>query len=70
MVVGRSFRAGEDFERRLRALVAERYTALGCPVLVGVDLGHTDPMLTLPIGVRVRLDAGRRVFEVVDGAVR
>lgn len=70
MVVGRSFRAGQDFEQRLRALVTERYGGCGYPILAGVDLGHTDPMLTLPIGVRARLDAERDEFAVVDGAVR
>ncbi|GAA2653520.1 LD-carboxypeptidase [Streptomyces aculeolatus] len=70
MVVGRSFRKGEEFERDLRALVAERYAGRGFPVLAGVDIGHTDPMLTLPIGVRARLDSGSSAFEVTDRAVR
>ena len=29
---------------------------INCPVLVNVDLGHTEPMLTLPLGVQCALD--------------
>lgn len=70
MVVGRSFRMGEEFETSLGELVVERYGARGFPILVDVDLGHTDPMLTLPVGVRVRLDSADHAFEVIDRAVR
>ncbi|MCC3635231.1 S66 peptidase family protein [Microcoleus sp. PH2017_20_SFW_D_A] len=41
------------------------------PVALGVDLGHTDPMLTLPIGVQVKLSCiGTNVsFELLESAV-
>lgn len=39
------------------------------PVLTQVDFGHTDPQLTLPLGVRASLDAGRDAFAIVDTAV-
>jgi muramoyltetrapeptide carboxypeptidase LdcA involved in peptidoglycan recycling len=70
MVVGRSFRAGDAFERDLRELVTARYGDRGYPIVAGVDLGHTDPMLTLPIGATCRLAADQRLFEVLDRAVR
>jgi muramoyltetrapeptide carboxypeptidase len=34
------------------------------PVLADVDLGHTDPMLTLPIGIRTRLVVEDSDYEV------
>jgi muramoyltetrapeptide carboxypeptidase len=33
------------------------------PILAGVEAGHTEPNLTLPLGVRAALDAGRRTLE-------
>lgn len=41
------------------------------PVALDVDLGHTDPMLTLPIGVQVKLSCiGTNVsFELLESAV-
>jgi muramoyltetrapeptide carboxypeptidase LdcA involved in peptidoglycan recycling len=35
-------------------------------VLAGLDVGHTDPMATLPLGVRARLDAGAQRFELLE----
>ncbi|WP_329172849.1 S66 peptidase family protein [Streptomyces sp. NBC_01477] len=70
MVVGRSFRAPDGFEEQLRATVAARYGGRGFPVLAGVDLGHTDPMLTLPVGVPARLDAAAGTFELTAAGVR
>ncbi len=38
---------------------------LGIPVLGNFDCGHTDPMLTVPLGVEVRLDATTESFGTV-----
>jgi muramoyltetrapeptide carboxypeptidase len=41
------------------------------PVAVGLDFSHTDPLLTLPWGVRAHLDAGDEVtLELLETAVR
>ena len=40
------------------------------PVAVGLDFSHTDPLLTLPWGVRARLEAGDEVtLELLEPAV-
>lgn len=69
MVVGRSFRAGHDFEESLQCHVLDRFAGIDYPILAGVFLGHPDPMVTLPLGVTVRLDASANLFEVIDAAV-
>ena len=40
---------------------------LGIPVLGNFDCGHTDPMLTVPLGVEVRLDSDHRIVRDHDG---
>ncbi|MFC0542582.1 S66 peptidase family protein [Kutzneria chonburiensis] len=42
-----------DFDAVVRAVVGDR----DLPVLVDVDFGHTEPMVTLPVGSRAVLDA-------------
>lgn len=69
MVVGRSFRAPDGFEERLRTLVAGHFAGRGFPVLAGVDIGHTDPMMTLPVGVPARLDTLDDAFALTAPAV-
>ena len=68
LIVGRpAFYSPED-TAALWALVADY--AVGVPVLANVDCGHTDPMLTLPLGGPVRLDSGGRTFSTVEPPTR
>lgn len=42
---------------------------LGVPVLYGLPLGHTEHMATLPLGLKVRMDADKKAFEVLESGV-
>lgn len=39
------------------------------PIVAGLDMGHTDPMLTLPLGVRARVDAEAVAVDLLEAAV-
>ena len=39
------------------------------PILADVDFGHTEPMLTLPVGLPVLLDHRTKQFSVLEAAV-
>jgi muramoyltetrapeptide carboxypeptidase len=69
LVLGRPYGYDREGTRRLEALAAARTQARGLPVLGDVECGHTDPMLTLPLGVRARLDATARTLETLEPAV-
>jgi muramoyltetrapeptide carboxypeptidase LdcA involved in peptidoglycan recycling len=69
VVVGRSFRGGDGFETLLRRFTGAWFADLGVPVIAGVDIGHADPMVTLPLGVRVSLDSSSDVVEVCGAGV-
>ena len=51
--------AGVD-SAALERLLKQTFAPLGIPVLSGWRSGHCDPNLTLPMGARVRLDAGEQ----------
>lgn len=42
---------------------------LGIPALYGLPLGHTEDMATLPLGVKVRLDASAKKLTVLESGV-
>lgn len=42
---------------------------LNVPILSRVDLGHTDPMLTIPIGVNATISSDNNVFCINESAV-
>lgn len=70
LVIGRPFRADEAFRQNLFDEILDRYAAPGRPVLADADIGHSDPMLTLPIGVTAGLDSSSNRFALLDSAVR
>lgn len=39
------------------------------PVVTGLDLGHTDPMWTLPVGATARVDPSSTQIELLTSAV-
>ncbi|KAH6681941.1 peptidase family S66 [Halenospora varia] len=39
------------------------------PVLMDVDVGHTSPMVTIPLGAKVRLDEGKDEFVILEEGV-
>jgi muramoyltetrapeptide carboxypeptidase len=64
LVVGRPMGYADEDVETLWRVVEARTEAAGIPVLAGFDCGHTDPMVTLPLGVAASLDADAQTFEV------
>jgi muramoyltetrapeptide carboxypeptidase len=61
---------GDGQERSLiEASLAELTADLDCPVLAGIEAGHGSENFTLPFGLRVRLDGGRRRLIFTEPAV-
>ncbi len=53
----------------LMQVIEEYFEDLGVPVLAGFPAGHIPQQATLPIGARVRLDAGARTLSILEPAV-
>jgi len=49
-------------------VVMETVGKYSFPILAEFDCAHTRPMLTLPIGCRVRLNAGKKMVELLENA--
>lgn len=53
-------------DRDFNALVLGACAGSSFPVLSGVQLGHTDTKITVPVGARARLDSAENLFEFSD----
>ena len=62
LVIGRPYGYTEERKTAMLAAVERRTASSGIPVLADVDMGHADPMLTLPLGAPARLDAEKKSF--------
>jgi len=68
LVIGRPMSYSAEESEQLLAVAADRTAHSGIPVLGNVDCSHTDPMLTLPLGSTIDLDAGQRIFRALEVA--
>lgn len=70
-VVGEMTRTDERGEAGIggppwRDIVRDRLGDLGVPVIVGYPMGHAAQMLTLPLGLRARMDASRGTLTYLE----
>jgi muramoyltetrapeptide carboxypeptidase LdcA involved in peptidoglycan recycling len=68
LVFGRPYGYPDEDVPVLWELVARHTARSGIPVLANVDCGHTDPMLTLPLGARVRVGVAAGEFRLLEPA--
>jgi muramoyltetrapeptide carboxypeptidase len=59
LVLGRPKGFDDQATRDLHRVVLNATEAYGYPVVANLDAGHTEPMLTLPIGVPARIEDAR-----------
>ena len=70
MVVGRPYQYDEEVWGQWEAMIVEMCAGIDFPILCNVDVGHTDPMLTVPLGARCSLDSEKDEWVVLEKAVR
>jgi muramoyltetrapeptide carboxypeptidase LdcA involved in peptidoglycan recycling len=68
LVVGRPYGYDREARERLWEVVARRTEGAGLPVLANVEIGHTDPMVTLPLGSLAEVDATAGRLRVLEPA--
>ena len=39
------------------------------PIVTNMDFGHTDPMLVLPMGIKVHIDSAKQEIAINEAAV-
>lgn len=70
MVIGRPYRYSKTDEKQLIDLIKKRTKKYNFPILYRVDFGHTDPVITMPIGVKSSLDSKENIFSIDESGVK
>ena len=60
----------ENYALVLEDIVRDIIVPAGKPVLANMSIGHMDTKITVPLGVRCRLDATNGVLEITESALR
>jgi muramoyltetrapeptide carboxypeptidase len=69
MIIGRPFGYNEETKNKLIEIIKNQTNDYDFPILFGVDIGHTDPMITVPIGVEVKIDSSTNTFEFIEKGI-
>lgn len=71
MVVGRFARSvGFSKSDSLDMILKDALKGYKFPVITEFDMGHTDPILTLPIGAKVKIDATKLTLKIMESVVK
>ena len=70
MVVGRPFGYTPKQVNLLKKTICKRTEDYNFPILFGIDIGHTDPMITIPLGIKVKLDSVKNLFYFTESGVK
>ncbi len=65
LIVARPYGYTDDDKEVFFEVIERRTEDSGIPILADVDIGHTDPMLTLPMGAMASLDAAARFLTLI-----
>jgi muramoyltetrapeptide carboxypeptidase LdcA involved in peptidoglycan recycling len=69
MVVGRPYCYNAEWHSELKQHILEIFDYPDRPVLYNADFGHTDPKITIPIGVSGEIDSARNTFSILEAGV-
>jgi muramoyltetrapeptide carboxypeptidase LdcA involved in peptidoglycan recycling len=69
LVVGRPYKYSEEEKKEYKQMVLDMCRGTDFPILFNVDIGHTDPMLTIPMNAMASLDSEKDEFEVLEAGV-
>ena len=69
MIVGRFFGYSKQEEEEIIKIIKTRTADYKFPILTNVDIGHSDPMITVPLGVKVKIDSSKNLFEIKESGV-
>ncbi|HET8671591.1 MAG TPA: S66 peptidase family protein [Candidatus Saccharimonadales bacterium] len=64
IVIGRPYKYTPEMTDELKTVVLRITERYGYPVLYNVDMGHTDPVVTVPIAATVGLDSDKPYFRI------
>ncbi len=56
----------KKLEEKIISIIAEEFDRPDLPIVANFDVGHTDPQLVLPLGVRTKIDCLTRQIKLIE----
>ncbi len=62
LIIGRPFGYSSEERDKFKEIILDNTKDYNFPVLYGVDIGHTDPMITIPLYSNSKIDSTKNIF--------
>lgn len=69
LIVGRGFGYSKEEINLLKKIILFNTRGYEFPILYGADIGHTDPKISIPLGVKVTIDSEKNLFSIDESGV-
>lgn len=69
LVIGRPYNYSGDQYSELKKIILYYTQKYNYPILLNVNIGHCDPIITLPLGVNVTIDSKQNKFFINESSV-
>jgi len=64
LIIGRPFKYLEKEIGKFKEIILDNTKEYNFPILYGVDIGHTDPMITVPLFNNSKIDSSKNLFSL------
>lgn len=68
LVFGRGYGYSKEENAELLDIIKESTDGFSFPIIVNVNVGHSDPIATLPLGVKAKLSSKLKEFQILESA--
>jgi len=65
LIIGRPFHYSDEDLEKLKVIILKYTEGENYPILMNVNLGHTDPVITLQYGAKIILDSEKNIFSQI-----
>lgn len=55
---------------RINNLIEDMVKSYAFPVVTGTDIGHTNPIMTIPVGIQAVIDSEKSTLTYLEAGVR
>jgi len=69
LVIGRPFAYDEKMRKEFEKMILGQCYGTNFPILMNVDVGHTHPILTIPLNAMCSLDSEYDSWEILEPGV-
>lgn len=70
MIIGIPYGYDDEKTEALKKLILDKMESYEFPILSNVNIGHCDPIITVPIGVEAEINSKENIFKINSSCIK